>query len=170
MVTIVSEVTGLQQRHHLLKINLILLSRSKAFHWRKIVSKYCKLSKTMGRGSIRPSPLYHGWGMNLGVRPRVNPVKLIWIIFFQSFALKPKGKNWKGIIKIMMVVIIIIINITINIMQFSFAKKHFAGLIQQVTREKGQSSVLLFSQFCGSKEILVNSVKFFPHENCLSFS
>ena len=60
--------------------------------------------------------------MNLGVRPSLNPVKLIWIIFFQSFALKPKGKNWKGIIKIMMVVIIIIINITINIMQFSFAK------------------------------------------------
>ena len=60
--------------------------------------------------------------MNLRVRPRVNPVKLIWIMFFQSFALKPRGKNWKGIIKIMMMVVIIMINITINVMQFSFAK------------------------------------------------
>ena len=70
----------------------------------------------------------------------------------------------------MMMVIIIIINITIIIMQFSFAKLQFAGLIRQVTQEKGQSSVLLFSQFRGSKEIFVNSVEFFPHENCLSFS
>ena len=41
--------------------------------------------------------------------------------------------------------------------------------LTQVTREKGQSSVLLFSQFRESKEILINNVKFFPHENCLSF-
>ena len=48
--------------------------------------------------------------------------------FFQLFALKPRGKNGKGIIKIMMmVIIIIIINITIIIMQFSFAKLQFAG-------------------------------------------
>ena len=47
--------------------------------------------------------------------------------FFQSFALKPRGKNWKRIIKIMMMVIIIIINITIITMQFSFAKLQFAG-------------------------------------------
>ena len=64
----------------------------------------------------------------------------------------------------MMMVIIIVINITIITMQFSFAKLQFA------LREKGQSSVLLFSQFRGSNEILVNSVKFYPHENCLSFS
>ena len=83
---------------------------------------------------------------------------------------KTAGKNWKGIIKFMMMVIIIIINITIIIMQFSFAKLQFTGLITQVTQEKGQSSVLLFSQFRGSKEILVNSVKFFPNEYCLSFS
>ena len=70
----------------------------------------------------------------------------------------------------MMMVIIIVINITIITMQFSFVKLQFAGLIRQVTREKGQSSVLLFSQFRGSNEILVNNVKFFPHENCLSFS
>ena len=57
-----------------------------------------------------------------------------------------------------MMVIIIIINITIIITQFSFAKLQFAGLIRQVTREKGQSSVLLFRQFRGSKEIFVNSV------------
>ena len=61
-------------------------------------------------------------------------------------------------------VIIIVFNITIITMQFSFAKLQFAR------REKGQSSVLLFGQFRGSNEILVNNVKFFPHENCLSFS
>ena len=40
----------------------------------KIVSKYCNISKTARRGSIHPSPtpLYHGRGMNLRVRPRVK--------------------------------------------------------------------------------------------------
>ena len=40
----------------------------------KIVSKFCNISKTPGRGSIHPSPppLYHGGGMNLLVRARVN--------------------------------------------------------------------------------------------------
>ena len=47
-------------------------------------------------------------------------------------------------------------------MQFSFAKLQFAGL-----REKGQSSILLFSQFRGSDEILGNNIKYFPHANCL---
>ena len=36
----------------------------------KIVSKYCNISKSLG-GSIH-RPLYHGGGMNLHVRPRVN--------------------------------------------------------------------------------------------------
>ena len=39
----------------------------------KIVSKYCNISKTPGRGYIHPPPpLYHAGGMNLRVRPRVN--------------------------------------------------------------------------------------------------
>ena len=39
----------------------------------KIVSKYCNISKTLGRGSINPpSPLYHGGGMNVRVRSRVK--------------------------------------------------------------------------------------------------
>ena len=42
-------------------------------------------------------------------------------------------------------------------------------LRQVIRREKGQSSILLLSQFRGSKEIIVNSVKFFLHENCLPF-
>ena len=37
----------------------------------KIVSKYCNISKTLG-GSIHPTPLYHGGGMNLHVSPRVD--------------------------------------------------------------------------------------------------
>ena len=57
MATIVGDVTGLQ-----------LSTKG------KLVSKYCNISKTPGRGSIhalRPR-LYHGRGMNLRVRPRVN--------------------------------------------------------------------------------------------------
>ena len=38
----------------------------------KIVSKYCNISKTLGRGSITPSPLYQGGSMNLRVRLRVK--------------------------------------------------------------------------------------------------
>ena len=48
----------------------------------KNVWKYCNISKTRGRGSINPSPpipspapLYHGEGMSLRVRPRVNLCK-----------------------------------------------------------------------------------------------
>ena len=44
----------------------------------KIVSKYCNISKTWGRGFIKhtpPPPLYHGGGMTLRVRPRVNKPK-----------------------------------------------------------------------------------------------
>ena len=38
----------------------------------KIVSKYCNISKTVGRVpsiTLPPPPLYHGGGMNLHVRP-----------------------------------------------------------------------------------------------------
>ena len=52
----------------------------------------------------------------------------------------------------------------------SIKNKITTYLLRQVTRrEKGQSSILLLSQFRGSKEIIVNSVKFFLHENCLPF-
>ena len=74
-----------------------------------------------------PSPLIPRWGMNLRVRPRVNPVKLIWIICFSHLLYSRGEKNWKGIIKILMMMIIIIINITIITMQFSFAKLQFAA-------------------------------------------
>ena len=74
-----------------------------------------------------PPPLIPRWGMNLRVRPRVNPVKLIWIICFSHLLYSRGEKNWKGIIKILMMMIIIIINITIITMQFSFAKLQFAG-------------------------------------------
>ena len=47
-----------------------------------IVTKYCNISKTLGMGSIHPvpPPLYHGGGMNLLVRPRVNIIFYIHII------------------------------------------------------------------------------------------
>ena len=65
--------------------------------------------------------------MNLRVRPRVNPVKLIWIICLSHLLYSRGEKNWNGIIKILMMMIIIIIKITIITMQFSFAKLQFAG-------------------------------------------
>ena len=65
--------------------------------------------------------------MNLRVRPKVNPVKLIWSICFSHLLYSRGEKNWKGIIKIVMMIIIIIINITIITMQFSIAKLQFAG-------------------------------------------
>ena len=40
----------------------------------KIISKYCNITKNLGRGPINtppPPPLYHGGGMSLRVRPRV---------------------------------------------------------------------------------------------------
>ena len=88
MATIVGDVTGLQQRHHPLKINLILLSRSTAFHWRQNRFEILQIImiKNSGEGFHPPLPLIPRWGMNLRVRPRVNPVKLIWIICF-SFRL-----------------------------------------------------------------------------------
>ena len=36
----------------------------------KIFSNYCNISKTLG--GVHPPPSYHGGGMNLHVRPRVN--------------------------------------------------------------------------------------------------
>ena len=84
MATIVGDVTGLQQRHHPLKINLILLSRSKAFHWRQNRFEILQIImiKNSEEGFHPPLSLIPRWGMNLRVRPRVNPVKLIWIICF----------------------------------------------------------------------------------------
>ena len=71
------------------KIYLILLSRSKqepikAFHWRQNRFEILQHIKNSLEGFYPhpPYPLYHGWGMNLIVRPRVNPVKLICIICF----------------------------------------------------------------------------------------
>ena len=67
-----------------IKNNLILLSRSKAFHWRQNRFEILQIImiKNSGEGFHPPLPLIPRWGMNLRVRPRVNPVKLIWIICF----------------------------------------------------------------------------------------
>ena len=51
---------------------------------RKIVSKYCNISKTLRRGSINPHPLYHGGGMNLRVRPRVKHSSVNGLTFNRS--------------------------------------------------------------------------------------
>ena len=43
----------------------------------KIVSKYCNISKTPGRGSIPPPPMYYGGGMSLRVRPTINQTSFL---------------------------------------------------------------------------------------------
>ena len=56
------------------KIYLILRLSSQD----KIVSKYCNISKTPGRGSIHPPPpMYYGGGMSLRVRPTINQTSFL---------------------------------------------------------------------------------------------
>ena len=72
------------------KIYLILLSRSrqepiKAFHIRQNRFEILQHIKNSVEGFYPhppPCPLYYGGGMNLRVRPRVNPVKSTCIICF----------------------------------------------------------------------------------------
>ena len=73
MATIVGEVIGLKQRHHPSNIPH-LVTKIKGFPLKPIiVSKYCNIYNTPGRDSIHPHlPLYHGAGMNLRLRPRIN--------------------------------------------------------------------------------------------------
>ena len=76
LATIVGDVTGLQQRHHPIKYILSCREDQRLSIEGKIVSKYCNILKTLGRVSINPRPsLYHGGGMNLRVRPRVNSAR-----------------------------------------------------------------------------------------------
>ena len=78
----------------------------------KIVSKYCNISKTLGRVPPCPSTtLYHGGGRNLRVRPRVKKQKRdrknrfrlkIYIISFYRVNDASQVSNtskWKGIFK-----------------------------------------------------------------------
>ena len=73
MVAIVGEVIGLKQRHHPSNISH-LVTKIEGFPLKPIiVSKYCNIYNTPGRGSIHPHLLlYHGGGMNLRLRPRIN--------------------------------------------------------------------------------------------------
>ena len=61
------------------KIYLILLSRSKAFHWRQNHFKILQHIKTSREGFHQPppTPLYHGGGMNLHVCPKFKSVENI---------------------------------------------------------------------------------------------
>ena len=59
------------------KIYLILLRRSQAFHWSQNYFEILQHIKNSGEGfhllRLPPyPPLYHGGGMNLGVRPRLK--------------------------------------------------------------------------------------------------
>ena len=83
------------------KVYLILLRRSKAFHWRQNRFEILQIWKRLWGGvpSTTPQPLYHGWGMNLRVRPRVK-----WRLghsnlgYINSYKLIPlKASCWKSI-------------------------------------------------------------------------
>ena len=102
VATIVGDVTGLQQRHHPLKVNLILLSRSTAFRWRQNRFEILQIImiKNSGEGFHPPLPLKPRWGMNLRVRPRVNPVKLIWIICFTHLLYSRGEKTEKELLRL----------------------------------------------------------------------
>ena len=76
MATIAGDVTGLQQRQHPIKYILSCGEDQRLSIQGKIVSKYCNILKTLGRVSINSRhSLYHGGGMNLRVRPRVNSAR-----------------------------------------------------------------------------------------------
>ena len=67
MATIVGDVIGLQERHHLLMIYLILLRRSKAFHCCEILQH---IKNSRGGLHLPPPPhLYFCGSVNLSVRP-----------------------------------------------------------------------------------------------------
>ena len=102
MATIVSDVTGLQQTYHQQSIGTSSCWEDQRLSTEgKIVSKYCKYKKNIWGGvpSTIPQPLYHGWGMNLRVRPRVK-----WRLghsnlgYINSYKLIPlKASCWKSI-------------------------------------------------------------------------
>ena len=60
------DVTDLQQRHHLVE------NIKGSLHWRQNPFEMLQHIKNPRGGSIKPSPLYHGGGMTLRLRPRVK--------------------------------------------------------------------------------------------------
>ena len=91
MATIVGDVLGLQQRHHPKNI-LHLVKKIKGFPLKvKSFRNSATCPKLQGGlpSHPPPRPLYHGGGMNLRVRPRVNCDKAV------SCAKKKKKKKEK---------------------------------------------------------------------------
>ena len=83
--------------------------------------------KNTGEGFHPPLSLYTTVGVWICVYVRGLTLLNWFELFVSVICFKDEGKNWKGIIKIMIMMIIIVINITIITMQFSFAKLQFAG-------------------------------------------
>ena len=54
MAAIVGDTTGSQRRHHPIKYTFSCKEDQRLSTEDKIVSKYCNISKTQGRGSINP--------------------------------------------------------------------------------------------------------------------
>ena len=86
------------------KIYLIVLRRSKAFHWRQNRFKILQDFKNSGEGFHQPPPpLYHGEAMNLLVRPRVNNSNKLFhfrtVLFLRILNLREMFKQLKPILK-----------------------------------------------------------------------
>ena len=87
------------------KIYLIVLRRSKAFHWRQNRFKILQHIKNSGEGFHQPPPppLYHGEAMNLLVRPRVNNSNKSFhfrtVLFLRILNLREMSKQLKPILE-----------------------------------------------------------------------
>ena len=81
MATIVDDVTGPPAVPPPIKYTSSCREDQRLSSEGKIVSKCCNISKTLGGGGVHPSPLFHGGGINLHVRPRVNMNKTFFLCF-----------------------------------------------------------------------------------------
>ena len=86
------------------KIYLILLRRSKAFHWRQNRFEILQHIKNSGEGFHQPPPpLYHGGAMNLIVRPRGNNSNKLFhfrtVLFLRILTLREMSKQLKPILE-----------------------------------------------------------------------
>ena len=87
MATIIGDVTGLQQLHQPENIPYLVKKITgfplKVKSFRNTVTH----QKTPERGSSRPPlPLYHGGGMNLRVRPRVDMILVFFSLLYRTSA------------------------------------------------------------------------------------
>ena len=70
MATMFGDITGPSAAPPLIKYSSPCREDQRLSTESKIFSNYCNISKTLG--GVHPPPSFHGGGMNLHVRPRIN--------------------------------------------------------------------------------------------------